>query len=329
LTDITFMQWDGAFNEVSKAAITEPFEEQYGVRINQQPHDAGPQELVDRVIAGNHEFHLLSHWNYSVYPGVLDEAFQPIRTENVPNLDRVEGNFDPQTVGYDPKEDIHHVPYSIGGNVLVYNTEQLDEPTSWDRLLEDDVKGKLSMPGWLSASFGIAAQHADVGLDNVPGNVDQLWDLIEQYDQQVLNWWGAAGDMQNNLEREEVIAGGFWSGRAFALQEDDVPVWFTVPEEGTNAWIETYSIPADVTGAQRRTAEAFMNFAIQEEQILDFGSGIAYAVPYEVSNVPSDHIYADHPTRDLIDTEKIQVWDSSVLAEHQETWSAKFNEIIG
>jgi hypothetical protein len=25
----------------------------------------------------------------------------------------------------------------------VYNTEQLDEPTSWDRLLEDDVKGKL------------------------------------------------------------------------------------------------------------------------------------------------------------------------------------------
>jgi len=326
--NVTFMQWDGAFGRITERVLTERFEDEFGVTVNQIDLPS-PQEMVSQIQAEAHDFHLVSHWNYSLYRGVMADLFQPLRVENVPRLSAVEDEFHPETVSYDPGEQIHHVPYSMGGYGLAYNTDAVEEPGSWDDLLRSQLSGAISNPGWLSGAVGIAAKHVGTDLANVEAHMDAVWDQIRTYDEFAYDWWGTAEEMQNLLADETVLAGGYWFGRAHVLREQGVPIQWTVPEEGTTAWIETYSIPRDVDGKQRRTAEAFINFVLEERQLLDFGAELAYAVPYEIDSIPSDHIYADHPVRDLIGTDRIQVWDSSVLAANREAWTAQFQEIVG
>ncbi len=326
LTDITFVQWAGAFREAAETAYVEPFEELAGVEVTMLDHSDVEGFGIDEIIARAHDFDMVSHWNYSLPRAVGTDAVQPVRPENVPNLDRVESTFHPSNVGYDPDDGIHHLPYSIGGNGIVYNADRMDEPSTWDRLLDGDLTGEIRMPTLTSMVMGILARQSGLDLTNVEGNERRIWDLVEQYDDQVEDWWGNAGRLDGDFAAGEVTAAGYWSGRAYALRQDGHPIEFAVPEEGTNAWIELVSIAADVADPKRRTCEALMNYAMTDRAIVDFGAEIGYAVPYDIDDdrIPEGHIYQDHPTWDLIGTDRIQTWNADILARNEANWRSRF-----
>ena len=330
LTDIRFTQWPGALREAAAVAYVEPVEALAGITVNLFDHPVEVDSLSDLIHADEHTFDFLSHWNYTVPRGVDMGVYQPIRTENVPNLDRVIEQFDPSSVGYDPGDDVHHVPYSIGGNVIVYNTEQIEEPTSWNRLLEEDLAGELWMPRTTSMIMGMLSRQAGLELATVEGNEAAIWDLIDQYNEIVDHWWTDPSALDTALADGRVTAAGYWSGRAYALQQAGHPIDFTVPEEGTNAWVDVLSIPTGVTDPARRTAEAIMNFAMREDAIIDFASEIGYAVAYDVDDetIPEGHIYNDHPTWEFIETGQLEVWDAASLRRHESQWNLELSDRI-
>jgi spermidine/putrescine transport system substrate-binding protein len=328
LADITFMQWSGEFGETARTELTEPFEEEFGVTVEQVPLPS-PSDMLSRLQAGNADFDLVSHWDYTLYRGVQADLFQEIDLDEVPNVrDRVQDEFDPADVQYDPGSGVHHVPYSISGWGMTYNEEVMDEPDSWDALLSEDVAGSVSNASWMSCWLGVAAKHAGVPFDEIPDNTDAIWEQIRRYDDQSQTWWGTGQEMERLLTQESVVAGSFWYARTYRLRVDnDVPVRYTVPEEGAPAWIETYTIPNGVEGAKRRTALEFMNYVNREEVQERFGDALRYAVPYEFEDLPEDHIYRDHPERPLIGTDRLEPMNQALYNSNYDDYTNRFQQV--
>ncbi|MFB6128029.1 MAG: PotD/PotF family extracellular solute-binding protein [Halolamina sp.] len=330
LADITLMQWGGEFGETAQKVLKEPFEEEFDVTVEQVPLP-GPSEMLSKLQAGATDFDLVSHWDYTLYRGVNNDLFQEIPLDEVPNVrDRVTDSFDPTGADYDPGSAAHHVPYSVSGWGMTYNEEQLSDPTSWDAVLADDVAGEMSNASWMSCWLGVAAKHAGVPFDEIPDRIDEIWEMIERYDQQSQTWWGTGQQMERLLRDGSVSVGSFWFARTYRLRVDeDVPVRYTVPEEGAPAWIETYTIPNGVSDAKRETALEFLNFINREEIQKNFGRELRYAVPYDFDRIPDDHIYADHPELPLVGTDRLEPMNQRVYNSNYNDYSNEFQQRTG
>lgn len=330
LAPITFMQWGGAFGEAAKKALTDPFEKEFGVKVEQVPLPS-PSGMLSKLQAGNAGFDLVSHWDFTLYRGVKANLFQEIDLDNVPNVrDRVEDRFDPTNVQYDPGSAAHHIPYSVSGWGLTYNYEKMSKPESWDVLLSDKLDGKVSNSSWMSGWLGQAAKHAGVRFAKIPENIDQVWEMIRKYDKQSYTWWGSGQQMEKLLTNGSAWAGSFWYARTYRLRsQNGVPVRYTIPKEGTAAWIETYTIPKGVSGAKRRTALEFMNYIAREDVQERFGKALRYAVPYKFEDIPEGHIYADHPEMPLVGTDRLQPMNQQMYNSHYNEYSRKFQQITG
>lgn len=323
---LTFMGWGGNFGEAVQRTIVEPFNEEHDTTVEYVPLPS-PADMLAKLEAGSLGVDLVSHWNYTLYQGVNRDLFQPIREENVPNMGNIIDQYSPGNVSYDPGDGIHHIPNTIGGNGLVYNHDEMEEPSSWEDIFTDEYRGSVSLPGWTTAAVGIGAKAAGLGLGtSLADNIDQVWEKMEEWNGYMYDWWGSGQDMQNYLQQESVYAGMLWYARVNALQENQgVPVSYTVPEEGTSMYVETYSIPKGVEGQKRRTAEYFLNYAYSEERIKALINEMPYTVPYNFAELPS--AYEDHPEYEYLGTDRLEPWNSEVLENNRQDWSTKFRQI--
>lgn len=324
---LTFMGWGGNFGDAVQQTLVEPFNEEHETTVEYVPLPS-PAEMLAKLEAGSLGVDVVSHWNYTLYQGVNQDLFQPIREENVPNMQRVIDEYSPDQVSYDPGEGIHHLPNTIGGNGLVYNHDEVDEPNSWEDIFTEEYQGAVSIPGWTTASVGIVAKACGLGLGNsLSENIDQVWNKMEEWNGYMYDWWGSGQDMQNYLTNGSVSAGSLWYARVNALRENqDAPLTYTIPEEGSSMYVETYSIPNGVEGQKRRTAEYFLNYIYSEERVKALINEMPYMIPYDWEELPA--VYEDHPEYEILGTDRLEAWNSEVLENNRQEWSTQFSQIV-
>jgi len=309
--------WDG-----------ETFIERHGTEINHQTFGNADQ-LLSKIQAGTSDAHLIDHNNNTVYPGVQDGLWQPIRTENIPNLNKFFEEFLPQNAPFDPGEEVHHIPWVYGSHGAVYNTEQMDKPTSWDDIYTEEFKKKVAPSGFITAVVANAA--LEVGIDfntldeNKESKMEEIWNRVERQNEFAFQWWKSGSTMQQLLTNESALAGVFWVGRVAALREDNgVPVRHTVPEEGASAWMDTWSVPTGVDDPERFTVERFMNYVYEEAPARREAEILPYAQPFEMENPPE----VLQNNADFQNSDRLHFWDAEVLEANRKEWQKRFQGII-
>jgi spermidine/putrescine transport system substrate-binding protein len=125
---------------------------------------------------------------------------------------------------------------------------------------------------------------------------------------------------------ESALAGSLWFGRTYSLQQDDVPVTYTVPEEGAYAWINVLNVPSYVEDPERRTAEYFIDYMLEEEPTTNFVKEQAYAPPIEYTETEPPEIISENP--DVQHLDRLASLDPAVYNEHVEDWEQRFQEIV-
>lgn len=333
---LNWMSFGGSAGEALNRTIGDPFEEKYGVQLNWNPLPS-PSNAISKIKAGSLGADVMVHWNYSLYDGVQEGVFTPMDYSEMPNTENIiEGsglNPTKSEVSFDPGPEAHFVPFGVGGNGLVWNTEQVDEPNSWDDIFVDEYSGKIATFNYLSAALGNAAM--DIGIDirdfgqSTSEKADRAFSRMEEYKQYDPTWYGSATDMQNFLTQGSAWAGAFWFGRVYSLRNDnDVPVRYKIPEDGCSYWFDTISIPKGVEGKKLRTAYKFIDYIISEEARSRYATdGLPYASAYSFDDMPS--ILENHPEQKYIDTDRMQVWDHKTLSDNNEEWNIRLQEIIG
>lgn len=324
--ELTIYTLGGSWGRNVKKAYIDTFQSEYEVNINHRTY-GNAQELMSKIKAGSTDAHVVDQNDPTVYQGIQENLWAPLRTENIPNLDEIIA-FDPRESPFDPGDEIHHIPQNYGGYGAIYNHDEIDEPSEWEDFYTDQVAGKLTLPQWVSAVVAIAAK--DIGIDfntlsESGSKMEKVWDRVEMQNEYMLEWYDSGATAQQFFTDESAVAGSFWVGRTEVLREEDgVPVSYTVPEDGSLAWIDSWTIPAGLEDPERYTSELFLNHLLAPEPSTQIADLITYAQTVDVEDPPE--AYQNNP--DIEYADRLQAWDHSVLNPNRKAWQKRFQEII-
>jgi len=120
------------------------------------------------------------------------------------------------------------------------------------------------------------------------------------------------------------LTGVLWYGRVLNRQSEGVPLDYKLPEEGTDAWVDTWQVPAGLDEDRLYTAKRFLDWTMRPENVQILTENIAYGTAVEVPNPPES--YNQNPDIEAFDQGLIDVWDPSVIEEHQDDWQIRFEE---
>jgi spermidine/putrescine transport system substrate-binding protein len=192
----------------------------------------------------------------------VDEGLvQEIDTSKLANWDKVPVEY--QEMGQiDGKQ--YFVPWDWGFTSILYNTEQVDEVTSWDALFNEEYAGHISM--WNDGPGAVAVSSYINGWDETNLTDDQLAqieaDWIEQKPLNAFYWTGEYADLCPAVQDGTVWVAYAWQGcYATALAAGD-PVAYANPEEGRNSWVGLYGISADTESPE--LAHQFLDLKLAE-----------------------------------------------------------------
>lgn len=324
---ITFYSTGGSWARKMDEALLKPFTEETGVKVNLQTY-GNPSSMLSKIKAGQANVDAMLMTDPPLYQGIKDEIWAPLRTENIPNIDRIT-TLKPSEVPYDPGDRIHHVPNTYGAYGLVYNTNKVSsEPKSWGDLYTSELQGKLTMSQFTSSVVGTAA--LDLGYDinkfvEDDSKVKKVWEQVKKQNKYMYQWWDSATTAQQMYTNNSSVAGNFWVGRTRVLNnENNVPVKYTLPQNGAVGYASVWAVNANIEDPKRYTCERLLNYILADDPSRRLAKIISYAQANKITNPPES--YKSIPDRQQ--PEKVKVWDQSVFQKHQQDWSQKFQQIV-
>ncbi|RQG87991.1 extracellular solute-binding protein [Natrarchaeobius halalkaliphilus] len=318
--------YGGAMGDGISETILDGFEDEYDITVNAETYPDN-WDLIAQVQAGSTDLDVLILDDTAVPSAVSDDLVQPIREENVPNLDEIMADFSPYEQAFDPGDEIHYGPFQFFGDGLAYNADVLSEPQSWEDVYTDETEGSVIYTSWIDRVVGIAASHEGLSVSELDQDSDaemeQIWDRVESMNEYVFEWADTGGILQDSFANEQALAGMLWYGRVAALQDDDVAVEYTIPEEGAPMATSGFSVSADTN--RRYTAETFIDYTLDPDTQYEYSSVMGYAPTAEMDEVPE--LVENSP--DYQNRDRLNFWNASLLVENMEEWSLEFQETIG
>ena len=324
---ITFYSTGGSWARKMDEAILKPFQEETGVKVNLQTY-GNPSTMISKIKAGQANLDAMLMTDPPLYQGIKDGIWAPLRTENIPNLDRLR-TLKPSEVPYDPGDKIHHVPNTYGAYGLVYNTKKVDkEPEGWKDLYTNSLKGNVTLSQFTSSVVGTTALDLGYNINKFvkdDAKVKKVWERVKKQNKYAYQWWDSATTAQQLYTNNSALAGNFWVGRTRVLKnENNVPVKYTLPKEGAVGYASVWAINSNVDDPKRRTCEKLLNYVLADKPSRRLAKKISYAQANKISDPPES--YSTIPDKKYPD--RVKIWDQSVFQEHQKQWSQKFQQIV-
>jgi spermidine/putrescine-binding protein len=327
---INVYSFGGTNGEAVRKAYARGFEEEYGVEVEHRSLASG-WDLLPKIENDSVTAHVIENNPDSALAGIEQGIYQKIRKENIPNvIDRYQFDElkpDSDATTFDPGEDWHHVTKELFAQGLTYNTDQMDKPSSWSDIYTEQTKDFITNTVFTTLAIGAAAHEAGVNFNNIesdPNVAEQIWNRISEQNEYVYQWWDSGSTAQQLFTSESAIAGNFWYGRVYGLREDDdVPVQYIIPEEGTVYAPSTWTIGVE-SEPDRYTAEKFVDFTSDPVASRKYAEIVPYTQAFPVEDPPSP--YENNPDKENLD--KMRMWDYTLVGENQKKWEKKFQELI-
>jgi putative spermidine/putrescine transport system substrate-binding protein len=146
------------------------------------------------------------------------------------------------------------VPHGRGPNLLIWNTDEVDEQTTWNGIWEDAAQyaNKLSIfdsPDFIAdAALHLMATKPDLGIKNpyqlTQAQFDAAIALLETLDGHGAQYWNGATFLEQitAFAAGDVVIGTTWQFQVNSLLAEDEPVKGIKPAEGTTGWSDTWMI---------------------------------------------------------------------------------------
>jgi spermidine/putrescine-binding protein len=323
--ELTVLTWGGSYGQKQKEVFIDSFQEEYDVDVTWGQFGSD-WDLLTKQRTGGTEVDVAQPGQTAAYLGGRQDLLLPLRLDNFEYWDNLRDRFKNPT--YDPGEDENYVAgLCYGGNGAVYNTDYLDEPGSWDDIYTEETKGQVALPSSIDSVVGIIGSDAGIDAANLSENyeekMNQVWDLAEKRNEYIFQWWDSGSTMQQLLTNESAIAGQLWIGRVYVLRtEEDVPVEYTVPEEGTTFWTDSYGVASSTE--RRYTAEKFIDHTLRTDLSEQFAAEIPYAPCVPLDNPPK----ALEGNSDIEHLDRLQLLHPQLAEENRQSWEQSFQNIV-
>jgi spermidine/putrescine transport system substrate-binding protein len=267
-------------------------------------------------------FHFYTGWQqFYVDQGLVQE----IDTSKLENWDQVPVEY--QELGQvDGKQ--YFIPWDWGFTSILYNTEHVDEVTSWDALFNEEYAGHISM--WNDGPGAVTVSSYINGWDETEITDDQLAqieaDWIAQKPLNAFYWSGEYTDLCPAVQDGTVWVAYAWQGcYATALAAGD-PVAYANPEEGRNSWVGLYGISADSDSPE--LAHQFLDDKLAETTCSNAVTLFYYGCANgEVMGAIEDPVLIEAFSLDDPSILETTNFTPNVTAEQRDAWTAMWERV--
>lgn len=238
--------------------VNQEFTRRTGIMVNYTTFDSN-ESLYSKLVGGGADYDVIVPSDYMISRLINEDMLLELDFENIPNYQYIDNQF--RSPGYDP-ENKYSVPYTWGVVGVFYNTQYIDEVTSWQSLWNDEYAGKILMFDNPRDSFAIAQFMLG---QSVNSTEEADWraaaELLKQ--QRPLVQAYVMDQIFDKMESGEAWIAPYYAGDAAILVDNSDDIAFAVPEEGTNFFVDAACIPK--TASHKREAEEYINFLCDPE----------------------------------------------------------------
>lgn len=276
--------------EYSPEDLPARFQEDVGPEVTITNH-ADNEEIVTKLTASDDSGIDVAFVSGQFAQALAEQGLlAEIDPEFVPNL----ANLYPQAqeLDYDPGNQ-YSVPYAWGTTGLCYREDLVSAPpTSWNDLLDPpaDLEGKTTMLAtdrWLmlpaQKALGFSANTTDEAeMEQVRDQLVETKDTLLAYDDTTF---------YSRLVSGEAAMVQAWDGWCnYGIAEND-QITFTVPEEGSDLWVDTMVILE--SSENKEAAHALLNYILEPEIHTWVVENILYKVPNQAAMEALDPALAE------------------------------------
>lgn len=227
---------------------------------------SSPDEVITKLRLDSRQVDVCTP--YFIHDDFLasEELLEPLDLAKIPNFDKVhpvirdycENNMSQDGIWYS-------VPMTYGAICMVYNADEIPEPTSWTDMLRDEYRGKCAItndyPGNLFAWARVAGVEEPNRMthDELDKTVALLIDLKRNHLRTIASSYG---ELINLLTSKEVVISQGWEPVS-AWVGDSVNIKPAYPKEKSMGFIEGYAIGKGASNID--AAHALINHALSVE----------------------------------------------------------------
>jgi spermidine/putrescine-binding protein len=230
----------------------------YDVTVNVD-YFSSNEELYSKVSLGEdvNPYDVIHPSDYMIGVLIREELLMPLDPAKLPNTANLDAGL---TAAYG--DTINYiVPYQMGTQAIIYNTETVQTPpTSWADLWSPEYEGRIVavddnrvIIGAALLTLGYDVNDTDPGhLEEAKEKLLELMPNIRVFDSDSPKTPLVAGD---------VDLGIVWNGEAFLTQTEDPRFEYVFPEEGSIIFYDGMAIPE--TAPHTDAAYAWFNYLLQ------------------------------------------------------------------
>lgn len=268
--------------------VNAEFTRRTGIGVNYTTFDSN-ESLYSKLAGGGADYDVIFPSEYMVSKLIDEGRLAELDYDNIPNFQYVDPQFrDPD---YDPGNR-YSVPYTWGVVGIFYNTDYIEEVTSWQSLWDDQYAGKILMFDNPRDSFAIAQFMLGQNVNTTDEKDWQEAAALLKAQKPLLQGYYMDQIFDKMLSGEAWIA-PYYAGDAAILVDNSDNISFAVPEEGTNFFVDLACIPA--TASHKREAEEYINFLCDPEIAGANMDYVGYSTPESAAKEYLDPEVANSP----------------------------------
>lgn len=257
-------------------SVLDQFEKETGIKVKLEEYES-PEEMYTKFSAGSINYDLVCTSDYMVERLINEDQVLEINFDDFEYYKNLDSSIIEASQIFDP-ENKYSMPYFYGTLGILYNTTMVsdEEVSTWNVLWDEAYKDSIIMQNSVRDSFTPALRLLGYDINTTDENQlnDALDLLIRQKPLVYAYYVDETGD---EMAMGNAAMALVYSGEAAYAMELNDDLSYSVPEEGSNLWIDSWFMPKSCHNTEY--AEKFLDFLCREDiGMLNFDY-VYYATP--------------------------------------------------
>ena len=241
--------------------IIDQFESETGITVIQDTYDTA-EEMYTVLENDASSYDCICTSDYMIEKMIGNDMLEELNYDNMPETANLDEVYLEKSESFDPGNK-YSVPYQAGVAGIFYNKTMVKEDVdSWDILWDKKYADQIVMPDSVRDAFQLSLKRLGYSI-NTEDEKEIKEAASELMAQKSLVYRYANDSARDSLADGSAAIGVAWNGEYSYIKELNPDVEFVVPKEGTEFFIDSWSILKGA--ANKENAEKWIDFLCRDD----------------------------------------------------------------
>lgn len=279
------------------------FEKETGIKVKYEEYES-PEEMYTKYKAGSIDYDVICSSEYMVEKLINEGEVLQMDYAGMENYKNLDSTIIDMSSAYD-KDHNYSLPYFYGTLGLLYNKTEVDPSVvkSWDCLWDPTYEDEIIMENSVRDTFAPALIDLGYSLNETDEtHLREALDVLKKQKDDKIVYGYYVDETADAMIGEEALIALCYSGEAALAMDENDNLDYSVPEEGSNLWIDSWFVPK--TCKNQDAVMQFLNFICRDDiaetnfEYVQYASPIKSVVENQDADVKANE--AINPSSDTI-----------------------------